>query len=130
MNEVDDAELKKVMADFLELGHVENIIAMYRHDPRYYDWTGEILDDERFAVRIGVSVLFEELTRLEPEQTQRAVPSLAVLLQSESANIRGEAIGVLGIIGGEKAISQIRAMENDPSPQVREMVDLVLEESA
>ncbi|WP_419175720.1 HEAT repeat domain-containing protein [Desulfosediminicola sp.] len=130
MNEVDDAELKKVMADFLELGHVENIIAMYRHDPRYYDWTGEILDDERFAVRVGVSVLFEELTRLEPEQTQRAVPSLAVLLQSESANIRGEAIGVLGIIGGEKAISQIRAMENDPSPQVREMVDLVLEESA
>ena len=129
MNEVDDAELKKVMADFLELGHVENIIAMYRHDPRYYDWTGEILDDERFAVRVGVSVLFEELTRLEPAKTQRAVPSLAVLLQSESANIRGEAIGVLGIIGGNKAISQIRAMENDPSPQVREMVDLVLEES-
>lgn len=130
MNEVSDAELKKVMADFLELGHVENIIAMYRHDPRYYEWTGEILDDERFAVRIGVAVLFEELKKLEPEKTLLAVPSLKTLLHSESPNIRGEAVSVLGIIGGDDAISQIRNLQNDPSPQVREMVNLVLEEES
>lgn len=130
MTEVSDAELKQVIADFLELGHVENIIAMYRHEPRYYEWTGEILDDERFAVRIGVSVLFEELKKLEPEKTRLAVPSLAALLESESANIRGEAISVLGIIGSAEATSHIRNMENDPSPQVREVVDLVLEEIA
>lgn len=128
MNEVSDIELKKVIADFLEQGHVENIIAMYRHEPRYYEWTGEILDDERFAVRIGVSVLFEELKRLEPEMTRRAIPSLTALLQSDSANIRGEAVSVLGIIGGQEATDHIRAMAQDPNPQVREMVDLVLEE--
>ena len=35
--EVSDEELLKVIADFLEMGHVENIVAMFADDPRYYD---------------------------------------------------------------------------------------------
>ena len=60
-NEVSDQELKRVIADFLDQGHVENIVAMFRREPKYYSWTGEILSDERFNVRLGISVLFEEL---------------------------------------------------------------------
>ena len=60
-NEVSDQELKKVIADFLDQGHVENIVAMFRREPKYYNWIGDILRDERFSVRLGVSVLFEEL---------------------------------------------------------------------
>ena len=37
---VSNQELKKVIADFLDMGHVENIVAMFRHEPRYYAWTG------------------------------------------------------------------------------------------
>ena len=128
MAEVTDTELKKVIGDFLEMGHVDNIISMFKRDPAYYVWAGEILDDERFAVRVGVSILFEELKHIQPDKVRLAIPSLAALLSSDSPNIRGEAISVLGIIGDEEAISHIKAMTDDPSPQVREMVELVLEE--
>lgn len=125
---VSDEELKKVIADFLEMGHVDNIIAMFRKEPLYYSWTGELLDDERFAVRIGVSVLFEELKALQPDKLPLAIPSLLPLLQSDSPNIRGEAVSLLGIIASPEAVSHIRHMATDSSPQVREMVELVLEE--
>ncbi len=128
MKEVSDTELKKVIRDFLEMGHVENIVAMFRREPAYYEWTGEILDDERLAVRLGVSILFEDLKSIQPEKLYLAIPSLTELLQSDSPNIRGEAIGVLGIIGTAEAYEHIRTLATDPSPQVREMVELTLED--
>ena len=128
MTEVSDGELKKVIKDFLEMGHVENIVSMFKRDASYYCWTGELLDDERFNVRLGVSILFEELKELQPEKLELAVPSLEKLLQSDSPNIRGEAVGVLGIVGSGSAIPRIEQMKEDPHPQVREMVQLALEE--
>ncbi len=127
MDYVSDDELKKVIKDFLEMGHVDNIIAMFRKESRYYAWTGDILNDERFNVRLGVSVLFEELRSLQPEKLELAIPSLADLLQQESALIRGEAVSVLGIIGTDEALAIVRQMRDDSSPQVREMVELVSE---
>jgi len=128
MDKISDDELKKVIKDFLEMGHVDNIVAMFRRDPIYYTWTGDILDDERFNVRLGVVVLFEELQSLQPDKLEFAVPSLSRLLQNASPLIRGEAITVLGIVGSEEAIEHVRDMVDDPSPQVREMAELVLEE--
>jgi hypothetical protein len=127
MDQVSDEELISVIKDFLEMGHVENIVAMFRRDPQYYAWTGEILEDERFNVRLGVAVLFEELRSLQPEKLKFAIPSLAPLLRDHSAMIRGEAINILGIIGTDEAINFVREMLGDPSPQVREMAELVLE---
>ncbi|RPH40529.1 MAG: HEAT repeat domain-containing protein [Desulfobulbaceae bacterium] len=128
MNQVSDGELKKVIADFLEMGHVENIIAMFRREPLYYNWVGEILDDERFSVRLGISVLFEELKRLQPERLVLAIPSLTRVLTHESSLLRGEAVGLLGIIGTHEAIELVQAMRGDPNPQVREMVEMILED--
>ena len=128
MDQVSDEELKRVIKDFLEMGHVENIVAMFRRYPHYYAWTGEILEDERFNVRLGVAVLFEELRSLQPEKLKLAIPSLAPLLRDHSAMIRGEAINILGIIGTDEAINFVREMLGDPSPQVREMAELVLED--
>ncbi len=128
MHEVSDEELKKVIADFLEMGFVDNIVAMFRREPRYYSWTGELLADERFAVRLGVSVLLEELKTLQPEKLALAIPSLRLLLDHREPLYRGEAIGILGIIGTAEALELIRSRRSDPSPQVQEMVDVVLDE--
>lgn len=125
MDTVSDAELKKVIADFLEMGHMENIVAMFRRDSRYYDWTGEILNDERFNVRLGLTIVFEELRALGVRDIARALPPLASLLNDDSALIRGEAIGILDIIGTREAKELITTMADDSSPQVREMVELV-----
>lgn len=127
---VSDEELKKVIADFLEMGHVENIVSMFKRYPQYYSWTGELLDDERLAVRLGVSILFEELKEIQPDMVHLAIPSLELLLTSDSALIRGETVGLLGIIGTQSAFQLIRSMESDPNPQVREMVNLALEEES
>lgn len=126
-NEVSDQELKKVIADFLDQGHVENIVAMFRREPKYYEWTGELLSDQRFNVRLGVSVLFEELQEIHPDMLPLAIPSLVKLLDAEEPLIRGEAVSILGIIGTKEAIAQIHYLYNDPNPQVREMVQVVLE---
>lgn len=127
-HEVSDEDLKKVIADFLEMGHIENIVAMFRQDPDYYAWTGELLRDERFNVRLGIAVLFEELKAIQPEKLEKAIDSLLPLLDDENPLLRGEAVSLLGVIGTREAKKHIHTKSNDPSPQVREMVDLVLTE--
>ena len=129
-NSVSDQELKRVIADFLDKGHVENIIAMFRREPSYYTWTGDMLRDERFSVRLGISVLFEELQQIQPEILALAIPSLAELLTADEPLLRGEAVSLLGIIGNQAAMELVRSQADDPDPQVREMVQLVLSECA
>lgn len=124
--EVTDSELKKVIADFLEMGHVENIISMFKKEPRYYDWTGDILEDDRFNVRLGLTILFEELQNSGERHVARAVPALQPLLNHDSPLIRGEAVSILGIIGTKEAKKLILTMRDDSSPQVREMVGIAL----
>lgn len=127
-NSVSDQELKRVIADFLDQGHVENIIAMFRREPRYYAWTGDILRDERFSVRLGVSVLFEELQQIQPDKLDLATPALIELLTADEPLLRGEAVSLLGIIGSETALALVRRQQNDPDLRVQEMVQLVLGE--
>lgn len=125
---VSDQDLKRVIADFLDQGHVENIVAMFRREPKYYTWTGDILRDGRFNVRLGVSVLFEELRQIQPENIELAIPSLLELLKTDDPLLRGEVISLLGIIGGATAPAIISQYSDDPDPRVREMVQLVLGE--
>lgn len=127
-NSVSNQELKRVIADFLDMGHVENIVAMFRHEPRYYAWTGDILRDERFSVRLGVSVLFEELRDSQPDKIELAIPSLVQLLGSKEPLLRGEAVSILGIIGSDRALAHVRSLQDDPSPRVREVVKLILQD--
>ncbi len=128
-NSVSDQDLKRVIADFLDQGHVDNIVAMFRREPGYYTWIGDILRDERFSVRLGISVLFEELQQIQPEKLELAIPSLLELLTADEPLLRGEAISLLGIIGGETALSHVRHRQDDPDLRVREMVQLVLGDS-
>ena len=123
---VSDDELLQVIADFLALGHVDNIIAMFRQDLRYYQWTGRLLTDNRYSVRLGVSVLFEQLATLCPQDVVLAIPSLARQLDHPVDWIRGEAVSVLGLIGGDEALALVRTCLHDPSPQVVEVTRDIL----
>lgn len=126
---VSDKELQKVIGDFLEMGHVENIISMFRHEPDYLKWTGIILQDERINVRLGLSVLFEEFKQSTPDLLPSAISSLEEVLLSEEPLFRGEAISLLGIINTEESMRLVNLCVDDPSPQVREMAEIVLLEN-
>lgn len=124
--EVSDDELRQVIADFLAMGHVDNILAMVRQDPRYLAWTGLLLEDERFAVRLGVSVLFEYLAESCPQHLDLAVPGLIEHLYHPTAWVRGEAASILGIIATDRALAPLPALLADTSPQVVEIVRDIL----
>ncbi|HIJ89555.1 MAG: HEAT repeat domain-containing protein [Desulfobulbaceae bacterium] len=128
MHEKEQAELIAVIADFLEMGHVENIMAMFKQDTSLYALSGELLRDERFMVRMGMAVLFEEMKVLRPQEVTLAIPSLLAVLGEETPWMRGEAVNLLGIIGSPEALAHIRTLADDPEPQIREMVRDIFEE--
>jgi hypothetical protein len=127
MKTVNDEELIGVIKDFLEMGHVDNIVAMFDRDSRYFSWTGAILDDERFNVRLGVSVLFEELRARRNGLLHLAIPSLERLLDSDQPLLRGEALSVLAIIGGPGLKNQVERMRLDSAPPVVELAEDILD---
>jgi HEAT repeat protein len=117
-----DIDMQQVISDFLELGHVENIVAMFKQDRSLYNLTGDLLRDERYTVRLGIAVLFEELTDIHPMEISLAIPSLLPLLQEQNPILRGEAATILGIIGSRDALKQLEKLKGDPDPQVREII--------
>ena len=128
MEDINREELLKVIGDFLEMGHVENIVAMFKKDDSLYGLTGDLLRDERFAVRLGMAVLFEELVRLRPHDTSKAIGSLLPLLTETVPVLRGEAATILGIINTDEALHTLKPLRNDPDPQVAEIVGDILSE--
>ena len=125
-----DIDLLKVTSDFLEMGHVENIVAMFKQDTGLYGLTGGLIRDERFAVRLGTAVLFEELAAVRPEEAVLAIPALLPLLQEKNPLLRGEAATILGIIGTPAALQHLEPLNDDPDPQVQEIVRDILRQRA
>ncbi|MGI6657080.1 MAG: HEAT repeat domain-containing protein [Desulfobulbus sp.] len=125
--EVDDDELFQVMADFLAEGYADTIASLCRREPRCLAWTGRLLTDERFATRLGVSILFEELVETSPELLPAAIPGLIEQLGHAQPTIRGEAASVLAIIGTPEALTPLPPLRDDPSPQVAALVRDILD---
>ncbi|MHB8148886.1 MAG: HEAT repeat domain-containing protein [Desulfobulbia bacterium] len=131
MHKKEQTELIAVIADFLEMGHVENIMAMFKQDTSLYALSGELLRDERFMVRMGMAVLFDELKVIREQEVALAIPALLPILDEETPWMRGEAVNLLGIIGTPEALVYIKSLADDPEPQIREMVrDILAEQGA
>ncbi len=120
--------LLQVIGDFLELGHVENILAMFKQDTGLYNLSADLIRDERFSVRLGTAVLFEELAVIRPNDISLAIPSLIPLLHEKNPFLRGEAATILGIIGSPAALQHLEALAADPDPQVREIITDILKQ--
>ncbi len=117
-----DQEMITVIADFLEQGLADNIVSMFKSDAIYYPLIGEILQDERFAVRMGVLLVFEELVAAKVAEVALAIPVLKPLLAPETpAYVRGEAVTVLGTIATEESLGLIAPLVTDADPQVAEI---------
>ena len=117
-----DKEMIIVISDFLEQGLADNIVSMFKSVSTYYPLIGEILKDERFAVRMGVLLVFEELVTAQVEEVSLAIPVLKPLLAPDTPPyVRGEAVTVLGTIATEESLGLIAPLVDDDDPQVAEI---------
>ncbi len=117
---ISPEELKKMIADYMEKGFLENIIDMFKHDSSLYSLVGELMTDERVRVRLGMSALVETLGKEAPEHIKKAVPGILPLLKNPEPVIRGDAAYLLGIIGHSDSIPLLKeAAEDDENPDVR-----------
>ncbi len=114
-----DAELLPMIADYMEKGFLENIVDMFRHDSKLYCLVGQLIQDERIRVRIGVTALMEELSVVDASKAAAAVSSLLPLLDHENPVVRGDASNILGLIGGKGVLPFLESKLTDGNPNVR-----------
>ena len=114
-----DAGLGPMIADYMENGFLENIIDMFRHDSSLYGLVGELIQDERVRVRIGITAMMEELRGIDGSNFLAAVPVLLPLLDHHNPVVRGDATNLLGIIGDQTVLPAIERALEDEDPDVR-----------
>jgi len=115
----ENSDLKKMVADYMEGGMLENIIDMFKQDKGMYSFVADLLSDERMRVRIGVTALLETLIHEDAENVKKTVPQIVSLLKDENPVIRGDAANILGIIGSSDVIPSLRELSTDGNENVR-----------
>jgi HEAT repeat protein len=118
---MNDSETRAMLIEYMGNGFLDNIIAMFRQDSSLYRFIPDMLGDDNLRVRLGVTVLVEELIGEHREELTAAVPGTVGLLKHENPTIRGDAASVLGIIRDASAIEALRICLNDDHPGVREV---------
>ncbi|MBL7032207.1 MAG: HEAT repeat domain-containing protein [Nitrospira sp.] len=129
MNDREEIESTiKMIADHMETGFLENIVAMFKQDKSYYPHIGDLMGDERMQVRIGTFALVETLMAEDLESVISTIPGIAKLLSDENPTIRGDAAHLLGIIGHKDALPFLSAVSDEESDLVRETIEEAIEE--
>ncbi len=118
-NRTETSDIKKMIADYMENGCLDNIIDMFRHDKSLYGYVRDLLTDERMRVRIGVIALLETLRKEDPENVKKAIPSVLPLLKDQNPVARGDAAYLLGLIGIEDTIPFLEDITDDADVNVR-----------
>lgn len=126
--EENSLNLPSLIADHMEAGFLENIIDMFRHDNGLYGLVGELIQDERVRVRMGVTALMEELKEKDGDNVLRAVASLLPLLDHKEDFVRGDAANILGIVGDDSVIPFLERALLDANPGVRLIAREAIEE--
>jgi HEAT repeat protein len=126
----DSADLKTMLADYMENGLLDNIIDMFKHDQRLYAYIGDLITDERMRVRIGATALVESLRKEDPENVKKAIPHLLPLLKADAPVIRGDAAYLLGVIGNRDVVPFLSEIINDADTNVRLIAEEAIEDIA
>lgn len=121
-------DLKTMIADYLENGFLENIIDMFKYDKSLYAYIGDLMQDERIRVRLGVSALIETLQREDSVNVIQTIPSILPLLKNQNPMIRGDAAYLLGIIGQQDTIPFLHETMIDENTDVRIIAQEAIEE--
>jgi hypothetical protein len=112
-------DLLQMISDYMENGFLENIIDMYRHDATLYRLIGELIQDERVRVRLGVTALMEELKKIDADHIILAQENLLPLLYHANAVVRGDAANLVGLVGDSTSLPRLKELMDDENNNVR-----------
>ena len=124
----ENFNIKKMIADYIQDGFLDNIVDMFKHDKSLYSYIGDLMKDERIMVRIGVSALVETLRKEDSKNISRALPSVIPLLEDKNPMLRCDAAYLLGIIGHKDAIPFLRKASQNGHPHIRTIAEESIED--
>lgn len=113
------------MADYfdelLREGRLKQAVDILARDPAQFGALLRLIErpDTELQVRVGVSALMEEYEGTAP--LMALVERLGELTRHKDAHIRGDACHFLALTRDPRALAYLRALRNDPEPQVREL---------
>jgi HEAT repeat protein len=121
---MQDEDLLKLIADHMEGGFLENIVDMFKHDRTLYRFLPELMADERGRVRLGMVALVETLVGEHQDDISSHVPGVAeALLKHEEPTVRGDAVYLLGVIGGKEALRHLQeAVHSEKVEPIRQVM--------
>lgn len=126
--QMDNTELREMIADYMEKGFLENIIDMFKHDSDLYYMVADLIRDERIRVRLGITALVETLSVEDNGNIKKAIPNLLKYLKEDNPVVRGDVAYLIGIIGGDESIPYLMTLLNDTDYNVREVAQEAITE--
>jgi len=121
-------DLKKMIADYMEGGLLDNIIDMFKHDESLYVYIAALLADERMRVRLGATILVESLAEQCPQNIPKVIPHILPLLKDQNPVTRGDAAYLLGNIGNEYVVRYLEEIADDEDTNVRTIAREAIED--
>jgi hypothetical protein len=118
---VSDGVTAARLADFLGRGLLDVLVDLFKAEPEHYGLLGELLANPEIGVRLGAAALVEELASADQGRRPLAAAALFPLLGSDDPVVRGDAVYLLGFVGGADAACALAALAgSDPNADVRE----------
>jgi len=124
----EKSDFKKMIADYMENGLLDNIVDMFKHDTNLYSFIRDLLTDERMRVRIGATALIETLKQEDPENVDRSLPYIIQVLDDQNPVYRGDAAYLLGILANPEALQPLEKRLHDENENVRIIAKEAIEE--
>ena len=130
MEERERIEFADNIACMLDGKALDHVTGLIRDNADLYETVGILMGDERMRVRLGTTAVLEELQGTEPEKTRAAAPFIRPLLRHEQPLVRGDAANLLALVSGKDCREELEALRDDPHPQVRAVIEDILEDLA
>jgi hypothetical protein len=123
----DERHGKDVLLSLVEQGRFEEVAHRMRTGPGaaqfLASWSGSTT-----SLRIGLLTAVEEALEIDRTTLDDLVASLLPILHTEDAALRGDTADLLGKIGHRAATDSLKALLQDPNPDVAEIASEALED--
>jgi hypothetical protein len=128
MDEKEKQEFSELIASDLDAGNLEKVVELFKYNKDLYHLMGELLKNGSMKVKLGATLLIEELKDIKPDDITLAIPSILPLLKSENPTVRGDAADLVGIIGDKNNLEFLTPLLKDPNRQVIEIAQDAIDE--